>query len=98
MSELKCPKCGSDNIATERRPDGYHSCLECHYQWRNDVTHRTTNRDKLQSMSNKELAEFQALRESPCPPPYTSSMDCPYDGNLKCVQCWLNWLNAPAER
>lgn len=38
MSELKskpkCPKCGSENIATERRPDGKSLCLnqECKHE------------------------------------------------------------------
>ena len=32
--ELKCPKCGSNNILTERRPDGFHCCLECQHRWK----------------------------------------------------------------
>ena len=34
MSEIKCPKCGDKNILTERRPDGFHACLECLYRWK----------------------------------------------------------------
>ena len=30
---MKCPKCGSDNITTERRINGYHVCKRCSYQW-----------------------------------------------------------------
>ena len=34
MSEIKCPECGSKNILTERRPDGFHACLECLHRWK----------------------------------------------------------------
>ena len=30
-----CKKCGSENMSTERRPDGLHTCLDCGYKWRN---------------------------------------------------------------
>lgn len=30
---MKCSKCGSDNITTERRINGYHICKKCGYQW-----------------------------------------------------------------
>jgi ssDNA-binding Zn-finger/Zn-ribbon topoisomerase 1 len=33
MSNLVCPVCGSSNIQTERRPDGFHHCTECRYSW-----------------------------------------------------------------
>lgn len=33
MSNLVCPVCGSSNIQTERRPDGFHQCMECRYSW-----------------------------------------------------------------
>lgn len=33
MSE-KCPYCGSDNIQTERRLDGFHHCIDCRYSWK----------------------------------------------------------------
>ena len=33
MSNLVCPVCGSSNIQTERRPDGFHHCMECRYSW-----------------------------------------------------------------
>jgi hypothetical protein len=34
MSKIKCPACGSENILTERRLDGFHDCLECLYRWK----------------------------------------------------------------
>ena len=34
MSKIKCPECGSDNILTERRLDGFHACLECLHRWK----------------------------------------------------------------
>ena len=30
---IKCPKCGSINIAIERRPDGWCYCGDCSYSW-----------------------------------------------------------------
>lgn len=36
MKELTCPQCGSTQIATERRPDGYHKCVDCHWSWKNE--------------------------------------------------------------
>jgi uncharacterized Zn finger protein (UPF0148 family) len=32
MSNQKCPKCGSDKIATERRQDGDSMCLVCKHR------------------------------------------------------------------
>ena len=33
---MTCPKCNSNHIATERRPDGSHICGNCHYSWKNE--------------------------------------------------------------
>ena len=30
----KCPECGSPNIQTERRPDGFHHCIDCRHTWK----------------------------------------------------------------
>ena len=30
-----CIKCGSENMSTERRPDGLNTCLDCGHKWRN---------------------------------------------------------------
>ena len=50
----------------------------------------TTNADRVRSMSNKELADWH---EKPCPG--DMSLDCPAD--VRCKQCWFDWLNSPAE-
>ena len=34
MSNLTCPECGSSNISTERRPDGFHHCIDCRHHWK----------------------------------------------------------------
>lgn len=31
---MMCPVCGSKNILTERRPDGFHACLDCLHHWK----------------------------------------------------------------
>jgi len=33
---LKCPNCGSENVSTERRPNGYHHCKKCGRKWKNE--------------------------------------------------------------
>ena len=52
-----------------------------------------TNADRVRSMSNKELAEWH---ENLCPGDMTL-MDCEGGNSVKCEQCWLDWLNSPAE-
>lgn len=32
MPNLKCPKCGSEKIASEKRPDGDSQCLVCKHR------------------------------------------------------------------
>ena len=33
-SKYACPKCGNPNIQTERRPDGFHHCIDCRHTWK----------------------------------------------------------------
>lgn len=33
MGDLKCPKCGSGNVARERRPNGNDRCGDCSCVW-----------------------------------------------------------------
>lgn len=33
-SMYACPKCGSSNIQTERRIDGFHHCMDCRHSWK----------------------------------------------------------------
>lgn len=40
---MNCPKCGSDRITTERRPDGVHRCTLCHHSWPNTPVTQTAN-------------------------------------------------------
>ncbi len=32
--DIKCPKCGSENLTTEKRLNGFRECQECHYRWK----------------------------------------------------------------
>lgn len=50
----------------------------------------TTNADRIRNMSNEELAEWH---EKPCPGDML--LDC--EDGTKCEQCWLDWLDSPAE-
>ena len=53
-----------------------------------------TNGDRIRQMDNAETAEFFGFAVLICPPIRGRKPDnCP-DG---CKECWLNWLNAPAE-
>jgi transcription initiation factor TFIIIB Brf1 subunit/transcription initiation factor TFIIB len=56
MSNLVCPECGSTNIMTERRVNGYHVCLECHNFWSNGVKPTLTVFQKI-TASEEVLAE-----------------------------------------
>lgn len=58
-----------------------------------DCTAKTiTNGDKIRQMSNEELASKFGY---PCPP--LPKKHCKGIDNIECTDCWLNWLNAPAE-
>ena len=34
MSTIKCPRCGSKNIESERRINGNRTCIDCGYVWK----------------------------------------------------------------
>ena len=51
-----------------------------------------TNGDKIRQMSNADLARKFGY---PCPP--IPEKHCKGINNEECTECWLNWLNAPAE-
>ena len=53
---------------------------------------KNTNGDKIRQMSNEELAGKFGY---PCPP--LPKKHCKGIDNIECTECWLNWLNAPAE-
>lgn len=55
MNDLKCPKCGSTSIATERHPDGSHVCGDCKYYWPNKKEEMKPTYKKLHELI--ELAE-----------------------------------------
>ena len=38
MSEIRCPMCGSERTAVERRPNGYSICITCHCHWKTEPT------------------------------------------------------------
>jgi hypothetical protein len=50
------------------------------------------NGDKIRQMSNEELAKKFGY---PCPP--MPNKHCKGIDNEECTECWLKWLNAPAE-
>jgi hypothetical protein len=52
----------------------------------------TTNGDKIRQMSNDEFAKLRVYQCPPVPAEFCKGTD-----TVKCVKCWLNWLNAPAE-
>ena len=51
-----------------------------------------TNGDKIRQMNNEELARKFGY---PCPP--IPKKHCKGINNEECTECWLNWLNAPAD-
>lgn len=67
--------------------DGW-SCPDCEEKEKP----KPTNGDKIRQMSNEELASKFGY---PCPP--LPKKHCKGIDNIECTECWLNWLNAPAE-
>lgn len=60
---MRCPKCGSGNILTERRLDGFHACLECLYRWKiGESQPRQTVFDRI-TASPKVLAPTYVFKE-----------------------------------
>lgn len=55
---LSCRNCGSENISTERRPNGYHQCLHCGTRWQN--SYRQSAPLPVTPLS---AAELNALKE-----------------------------------
>jgi hypothetical protein len=53
---------------------------------------KQTNGDVIRQMSNEELASEFGY---PCPP--LPNKHCRGISNEECTECWLAWLNAPAE-
>lgn len=50
-----------------------------------------TNADRIQGMSDEELAK--KLSPGNCPPGIGSYEHC---GHIKCEKCWLSYLRSPA--
>lgn len=44
---MKCPKCGSESVAIERRPNGNATCWECRYVGKPKEFYRKTNFDVI---------------------------------------------------
>lgn len=51
MSKVACPKCGSTNLLTERRPNGNSECLDC--KWKGSSSERVEL--KTEPMRPKEF-------------------------------------------
>ena len=45
--KMKCPTCGSETIAIERRPNGDATCWECYYVGKPKEFYRKTNFDVI---------------------------------------------------
>ena len=51
----------------------------------------TTNADRIRAMSDEELAKFL---DCYC---VSASWECPRHHEIKCHECWLDWLKANAK-
>jgi len=56
----------------------------------------TTNRDKLNKMTNEELAEFLSTFDC-CMCVYDKEVDCLSDVHKECFRGILQWLNQECE-
>lgn len=89
------------SFITHRTPNGYEihfstpdreKYLAVQEECRRQVDHaKTTNADRIRSMSDEELAKF--IERSDCPP-YDGTCD---KDNITCSKCWLDWLQSPTD-
>lgn len=65
-------------------------------EWADSISDPKTNYDRLISTTPEEMAEWFA-DYGECPPErgYPDCAKTPTDSN--CRDCWLDWLNSPAE-
>ena len=56
---MKCPKCGSDKLMIERRPNGYTTCLKCAYKWKH--TKEDVEKAKYQQRLDNVLSKFDKI-------------------------------------
>lgn len=68
-------------------------CSECKGFSKYEYEKSKTNSDRIRSMSDYELAKF-IDDKCVCPP----ASECPKVCGGDCVDCWLEWLQQPAER
>ena len=62
---------------------------KCHFS--HDCENKVvTNADRIRAMSDEELA--RKLKGGGCP-----AIDHIRCGELNCIECWLEWLQQPAE-
>lgn len=92
MNSKTCGDCKHFSCSDEGRcmDDEWTYCdSDACYKFQSKVV---TNGDKIRQMNNEEFAK---LRVYQCPP--VQAEFCKGTDTVKCVKCWLNWLNAPAE-
>lgn len=94
MLEMKCPEsckgCYREQTCKLWKSTPLRQDIEtegCNYY----SSHAPTNGDRIRSMSNEELA---GIMQCECPP----GTECSRSIDYPCVTCWLDWLNAAAER
>jgi len=71
--------------------DRYHAEKEAYFK-----ANPPTNADRIRSMTDEELAAFIWRQNwfNRGKPPAVKCYDCKHDS---CRECWLNWLQSPAE-
>lgn len=75
---ILCPACGSQNVYTERRLNGYYHCATCHHKW----------------PQKKEPKSLKELLGSPRPCPHCHSNDVTRSDMSKtcfCNNCKYVW-------
>jgi hypothetical protein len=60
---MKCIKCGSTNVARERRPNGNDTCGSCHHTWPSSQSNQSTPGDELVKRFSPEELLSQWLED-----------------------------------
>jgi len=53
-----------------------------------------TNADRIRTMTDEELAK---MLDHSCPTDMEPDESCFYSDDVKCVECWFNWLKQECE-
>lgn len=101
---MKCPKCQSVRVGTERRPDGNHVCGSCGHTWKNGPAANAAieNNFKYHAPKEGQPEKYTALREKAKELAYLIEELCPNSREksvaITQLETAVMWANASIAR